>query len=214
LAKGLTAFLNSTLVDEYFRQFSGHTQVNATDLRSLKYPSLSQLLALGEEIGDTFPKQEELDQIVLGILGMETTSIELSAKKKIEEALNILRALQVPKAQLNQRSALTLLALLDMKPNTDWSDASNPLRCVTEIMDYLSKHFDISYKPNTYEIVCRFTVHQFLKIGLVVANPDDITRPVNSPKTRYQIDASLLKVIRTYGDSEWDTNLRVYLKNA
>jgi adenine-specific DNA-methyltransferase len=51
-------------------------------------------------------------------------------------------------------------------------------------------------------------------MGLVVANPDDITRPVNSPKTRYQINASLLKVIRTYGTSEWDTNLRVYLKNA
>lgn len=36
LAKGLASFLNSTVVDVYFRQFNGHTQVNATDLRSLK----------------------------------------------------------------------------------------------------------------------------------------------------------------------------------
>lgn len=43
LAKGLAAFLNSTLVDVYFRQFSGHTQVNATDLRSLNYPTRLQL---------------------------------------------------------------------------------------------------------------------------------------------------------------------------
>ncbi len=38
LAKGVAAFLNSTLVDLYFRQFSGHTQVNATDLRNFRYP--------------------------------------------------------------------------------------------------------------------------------------------------------------------------------
>ena len=47
LAKGLAAFLNSTLVDSYFRQFNGHTQVNATDLRLLKYPSLKTLIKLG-----------------------------------------------------------------------------------------------------------------------------------------------------------------------
>jgi adenine-specific DNA-methyltransferase len=43
LAKGLAAFLNSSLVDMYFRQFSGHTQVNATDLRNFHYPTLLQL---------------------------------------------------------------------------------------------------------------------------------------------------------------------------
>ena len=214
LAKGLAAFLNSTIVDEYFRQFSGHTQVNATDLRNLKYPSLSQLMGIGEKIDDEFPKQEEIDQIVLGILGMDTANTDVKAKKKIEEALDILRALQVPKAQLNQRSALTLLALLDMKPDTDWSNASAPLRGITEMMDYFRDHFGISYAPNTRETVRRFTVHQFVQMGLVIANPDDIARPVNSPKTKYQVDARLLKVIRTYGTRDWDKNLRAYLKNT
>lgn len=214
LAKGLAAFLNSTIVDEYFRQFSGHTQVNATDLRNLKYPSLSQLMAIGEQIGDEFPEQDEIDQIVLGTLGMDTANTDVQARKKIEEALDMLRALQVPKAQLNQRSALTLLALLDMKPETDWSNASAPLRGITEMMDYFRDHFGISYAPNTRETVRRFTVHQFVQMGLVIANPDNIARPVNSPKTKYQVDDSLLKVIRTYGTRDWDKNLRAYLKNA
>lgn len=62
-AKGLSAFLNSTLVDSYFRQFSGHTQVNATDLRRLNYPSKTVLDALGQNI--TYPvKQDELDALV------------------------------------------------------------------------------------------------------------------------------------------------------
>lgn len=64
LAKGLAAFLNSTILDEYFRQFSGHTQVNATDLRALKYPSKESLEILGEKIGKGEMSQKILDCIV------------------------------------------------------------------------------------------------------------------------------------------------------
>ena len=48
LAHGLAAFLNTTAVDEHFRRFNGHTQVNATDLRLMKYPSRAALIALGK----------------------------------------------------------------------------------------------------------------------------------------------------------------------
>ena len=48
LAHGLAAFLNTTAVDENFRRFNGHTQVNATDLRRIKYPDKESLIALGK----------------------------------------------------------------------------------------------------------------------------------------------------------------------
>lgn len=48
LASGLTVYLNTTAVDEHFRRFSGHTQVNATDLKRMKYPSRENLLKLGK----------------------------------------------------------------------------------------------------------------------------------------------------------------------
>lgn len=48
LAYGLSLFLNSTVADSAFRRFSGHTQVNATDLRLMKYPSRRILSALGK----------------------------------------------------------------------------------------------------------------------------------------------------------------------
>jgi adenine-specific DNA-methyltransferase len=47
LAYGLAAFLNATAVDDNFRRFNGHTQVNATDLRFMRYPDRSTLIALG-----------------------------------------------------------------------------------------------------------------------------------------------------------------------
>lgn len=64
LAKGLAAYLNSSIVDSYFRQFNGHTQVNATDLRNLPFPSRKQLEELGKQIADLFPDQSALDELV------------------------------------------------------------------------------------------------------------------------------------------------------
>ena len=65
LARGLALYLNSLLVDEYFRRFNGHTQVNATDLKQLPYPPASVLEWLGEwAIGNPEASQHERDAIV------------------------------------------------------------------------------------------------------------------------------------------------------
>lgn len=47
MAAGLRAYLNSSALDEYFRQFNGSTQVNATDLRYIRYPSPAKLTKVG-----------------------------------------------------------------------------------------------------------------------------------------------------------------------
>jgi adenine-specific DNA-methyltransferase len=64
LAVGLYAFLNSTVVDQYFRRFSGHTQVNATDLRTLGYPDRDMLEAMGREMKSLDLSQAEIDHLV------------------------------------------------------------------------------------------------------------------------------------------------------
>ncbi len=216
-AVGLAAFLNSTLVDAYFRQFNGHTQVNASDLRSLRYPNTAQLTALGERIGGSFPPQSELDDIVSEItapMDSAATPDPVKAKQKIAEALEILAALQVPRAQQNDRSALTLLSLLDVKPETHWRNASAPQRGITEMMDYFREHYGITYAPNTRETVRRQTVHQFMEMGLIVLNPDGSTRPVNSPHNRYGVEFTALQLIRTFGTRKWKTTLAAYFSQA
>ena len=64
LAKGLALYLNSTLFDQSFRIFSGHTQVNATDLRKMRYPSHNQLMRLGAHVKYHMPDQETVDAIL------------------------------------------------------------------------------------------------------------------------------------------------------
>jgi adenine-specific DNA-methyltransferase len=63
LARGLACFLNSSILDEHFRVFSGHTQVNATDLRNMKYPAVETLEALGRKY-DGSMTQAEIDAAV------------------------------------------------------------------------------------------------------------------------------------------------------
>lgn len=63
LARGLGVYLNMSGVDENFRRSSGHTQVNATDLKMMKYPSRAALIKLGEwamRNGD--PTQSMIDE--------------------------------------------------------------------------------------------------------------------------------------------------------
>ncbi|MXZ83403.1 MAG: SAM-dependent methyltransferase [Synechococcus sp. SB0666_bin_14] len=62
LAHGLALFLNTTAVDEQFRCFNGHTQVNATDLRLMQYPSRKALAQLGTwAMGQGTLTQDQMD---------------------------------------------------------------------------------------------------------------------------------------------------------
>ncbi len=217
LARGIAAYLNSSLVDAFFRLFNGHTQVNATDLRNLKYPTIAQLMTVGLYITEHFPSQKEIDELVqkeLLSMSNQSENNPLIIKTRIDEALQILIELGLPRAQLNERSALTLLALLNLKPTVLWEAATSPLMGITPMMEFMAQHYGKTYKPNTRETVRRQTVHQFLDAALIIVNPDAPEHPVNSPKTVYQIEESALELLRTYGTIEWKKSIRTYLASV
>lgn len=129
----------------------------------------------------------------------------------IETAQRILKSLGLPPAQQNERSALCLLALMNLTPGKAWADAENPLMGITPIMDWAREHYGKDYAPNTRETVRRQSMHQFRDAGLVLYNPDRLDRPVNSPKTVYQIEPATLALLRTFGTPSWHDNLTAYL---
>lgn len=71
------------------------------------------------------------------------------------------------------------------------------------IMNFIRDEYGKDYAPNTRETVRRFTLHQFVEVQLVVQNPDEPQRPVNSPKWNYQVTAEALEVLRAYGTDYW-----------
>lgn len=217
LARGLAIYLNSTLLDAYFRQFNGHTQVNATDLRSLHYPNRETLLRWGATYIDHFPDQETIDFLIeseLQKMAELETPDPIAAKKRVDEALQILIALGLPRGQQNERSAMTLLALLDLPPEKPWSEAGAPLMGITPIMTFIRDHYGVEYAPNTRETIRRQSVHQFVQAGLVIENPDKPDRPKNSPNWCYQIEPAALDLLQSFNSDRWDGKLEAYLEEV
>lgn len=126
---------------------------------------------------------------------------------RIQEALRVLFDLGMPRAQLNERSALCLLAILDLVPDRRWGEATNPLIGITPIMEWARKYYGKEYAPNTRETFRRQSMHQFMEAGIAIYNPDQPNRPVNSPNAVYQIEPTLLQVLRSHGSEVYETNL-------
>jgi hypothetical protein len=124
---------------------------------------------------------------------------------KIEEAKTILKTLGLPISQQNEISALTLLALCNIKINDKWCDATNKSLKVTKgIMAFVNKNYKKTYAPNTRETFRRQVLHQFVQARLVDYNPDNPKLPVNSPNAHYALTEIALDTIKTYGTKNWE----------
>jgi hypothetical protein len=130
----------------------------------------------------------------------------------VQEARKVLVELGFDKSRSNERSALTLLALLGLRPGMQWSEATNDLYGVTPLMNWMASEFGRRYKPNTRESVRRETLHQFMEAGLVALNLDNPKRPINSKDNVYTLDQDALVLLRAVGSSAWDLKLKRYLK--
>ncbi|WP_087725027.1 BsuBI/PstI family type II restriction endonuclease [Pandoraea sp. PE-S2T-3] len=134
----------------------------------------------------------------------------MSKEKKLQDALAILEDLGMPRPQLNERTALCLLALVNMTPTKIWADCEAPLIGITPIMDWAKEHYETAYAPNTRETFRRQSMHQFIGAGVCIYNPDKPNRPVNSPKAVYQIEPNLMGVLVHYGTDAYGDALDAY----
>ena len=135
----------------------------------------------------------------------------MKTARNIARSLRILASLGLPSEQRNERSALCLLALLNLGRGNSMDQAEAPLIGITPMMEFTLEQYGKKYAPNTRETFRRQTMHQFVEAGLALYNPDDPSRPVNSPKAVYQIEPSALDLIRKFGSVDWERSLAEYL---
>ena len=69
---GLSALLNSSIFDVYFRTFNGNVNVSASELRVMTMPSYEQIIHIGNMVINLHsPSVEQIDEIVEGILDFQ-----------------------------------------------------------------------------------------------------------------------------------------------
>lgn len=131
---------------------------------------------------------------------------------KIDDALEIIRRLGLPRAQQNERSALTLLALAKMGPNNSWKNTEKPLLRIWDIMGFMREKYGKDYAANSRETIRRQTIHQFEQAQIVNRNPDDPSRPTNSGNNCYALTDEAAKVLRTFGTPQFKKTVRLFVK--
>lgn len=103
-----------------------------------------------------------------------------------------------------------MLALTDIKPDSEWKSAKSPLIGITPMMEFALNVYGKKNAPNSRETFRRFSMHQLVQAGIALYNPDNPSRPVNSPKAVYQISPAALEVIRFYKTASYESMMTTY----
>lgn len=133
-------------------------------------------------------------------------------EQRIAEAVQVLRDLGMPNEQLNNRTAICLLALLNIPPQKQWRQAENPMLGIRAILDFAREKLGVNYAENTRESVRKYSVKQLVSAGVLLHNPDKPDRPVNSSDNCYQVEAGALELLKMYGSKQWAVTLPTYLE--
>lgn len=143
--------------------------------------------------------------------------------RKIDEAKQILEALGLPQRQQNERSALTLLALCNLKEKDKWSKAKAVSMSVVGnkenaryegIMRFIAEHYNKQYAENSRETIRRQTLHQFVQAGIVNHNPENPELPTNSKDNHYRLSPEALDVIKSYNSRSWNKKIKHFKENV
>lgn len=133
-------------------------------------------------------------------------------QKRIGEALDVLRQIGMPNEQLNDRTAICLLALLDLPETKTWNKARNPMLGIRAILDFAREKLEHNYAENTRESIRKYSVKQLVAAGVLLHNPDKPDRAVNSSDNCYQVEPNALALFRKFGARSWEQALSTYME--
>lgn len=127
---------------------------------------------------------------------------------KLAEAKNILKDLGMPDKQLSDICCFSLLAMLNISNDKDWSLASNEWIRIHDIIQFTKNNYEVAYAENSRETFRKQAMHSFRAAALI----EDNNVSTNSPNYRYRVTDEVLRLIQSYNTDAWEKNLVDFLK--
>lgn len=119
--------------------------------------------------------------------------------KKVDEVKELLSALQVPEKQQTDLCCYTLLAMANLKKQSQWKTATNVWIRIYDIIVFIKENYGISYAENSRETFRKQAIHHFRNAAFI----EDNGVATNSPNYRYRLTEEMLVVIRSHGDPSY-----------
>lgn len=126
---------------------------------------------------------------------------------KLDEAREILNALQVPAKQQNGMCCCVLLAMANLFEDDMWGDATNEWIRIHDVIAFVNANYGTTYAENSRETFRKQAMHHFRNAAFI----EDNGKPTNSPNYRYRLTDEMLRLIQSYGSTdEWEGNLAAF----
>ncbi len=126
---------------------------------------------------------------------------------KIEKIRILLKEIGLPQNQQSNICVLTILALANIKKDTEWIKATNEWLRIHDIIQFVNNNYDVDYKENSRETFRKQAIHHFCYAAIV----EDNSKATNSPDYRYRLTDEFLKVIKKFNVS--NSPLKAFKKN-
>lgn len=126
---------------------------------------------------------------------------------KIDDARNFLIEVGMPKAQQSDICCYVLLAMANIKPDSDWNEASNEWIRIHDIIQFIRQNYGVEYAENSRETFRKQALHRFRTAALV----EDNGLATNSPHYRYRLTNETLDLVRNINADYWSDSLSRFL---
>lgn len=87
--------------------------------------------------------------------------------KRIEEARDILKELQVPVKQQSDMCCYVLLAMAQINKRQAWADATNNWIRIHDIIGYIKEQYDVEYAENSRETIRKQALHHYRNAAFI-----------------------------------------------